>query len=116
MSNEPLEVNLLAYERRLDQIAAIVEREVHKILIHLAHEIPLSQSSKSMAALQALAVRVAALSEASADGREQGRTLLRLYTERLRVKLSTTGAGPSVEMLRYAQILDQALRERQTLH
>ena len=116
MINHSHDVNLIAYEKRLDQIAAIVEREVHKILVHLAHEMPLSRSTKSAAALQDFAARVATAPESDANARDQCRLLLRLYTERLRFRASTTGVSPSPEMLTYAQLLQQALRDPQTLH
>jgi hypothetical protein len=114
--NHANDINLIAYEKRLDQIAAIVEREVHKILVHLAHEMPLSRSTKSAAALQDFAARAATAPESDADARDQYRSLLRLYTERLRFKASTSGASPPPEMLTYAQLLQQALRDPQTLH
>ena len=116
MINHSNDVNLIAYEKRLDQIAAIVEREVHKILVHLAQEMPLSRSTKSVAALQDLAARAATAPESDANARDQCRSLLRLYTERLRFKASTTGVSPPPEMLTYAQLLQQALRDPQTLH
>ena len=110
-------VNLSIYEKRLDQIAVIVEREVHKILVHLSHEMPLVRSAKLIADLQDLAVKASVSSETSVgNGRGQGRLLLRLYTERLLFKATTSGARPPPEMLTYAQILLQALREPQTLH
>ena len=116
MNKQPNDVDLLAYQKRLDQIGAIVEREVHKVLIDLAREMPLTQSTKSIARLQALAAQLAAASEPSDNGREQGRALLRLYTERLRIKSNPAGNGPPLVLLTYAQMLYQALREPQTLH
>ena len=45
MKNHLQEAHLAAYERRLEALGAMLDREIHTILLHLAHELPLSSAN-----------------------------------------------------------------------
>ena len=117
MNNYLQEVHLLAYERRLEALGAMLDREIHTILLHLAHEIPLVPAARSKSDMQRVISKVFIVSDQpSRQRRENARDLLELYSYRLRLRARATGVETPADMLTYAQMLDQALHDVQTLH
>ena len=117
MKNHLQEVHLSAYERRLEALGAMLEREIHTILLQLAHEIPLAPAARAKSADQKVMSKVSGVSDQSASRRRaNARTLLEVYSYRLRLKAHETGVDTPADMLTYAQMLDQALQDAQTLN
>jgi len=56
------------------------------------------------------------LARLSNSVRKNARDLLELYSYRLRLRSHATGVEIPADMLAYAQMLDQALKDEQTLH
>jgi hypothetical protein len=105
------QANLSIYERRLDALGALLDREIHAILVHVAHETPMAKRGES----HSLVPRKV-LARLSNSVRKNARDLLELYSYRLRLRAQATGVEIPADMLAYAQMLDQALKDEQTLH
>jgi len=58
MKNHLREVYLSAYERRLEELSAMLDREIHTILLHLAHEMPMTPAAKAKAIVQQVISKV----------------------------------------------------------
>lgn len=117
MKNHLQEVHLSAYERRLEALGAMLDREIHTILLHLAHEMPLTQASRAKSVVQRVISTVSPVADQSSGRRRaDARDLLELYSYRLRQRAQATGIETPADMLTYAQMLDQALHDVQTLH
>lgn len=56
------------------------------------------------------------LARLSSSVRKNARDLLELYSYRLRLRAQATGVEIPADMLAYAQMLDQALQDEQTVH
>jgi hypothetical protein len=117
MKNHLQEVHLSAYERRLEALGAMLDREIHTILLHLAHEMPMTQATTARSVVQKVISKVSAVTDQfSGRRRVNARDLLEFYSYRLRQRAQATGIETPTDMLTYAQILDQALHDVQTLH
>jgi len=103
--------NLSIYERRLDALGALLDREIHAILVHVAHETPMAKRGQATSL-----VPKKVLARLSNSVRKNARDLLELYSYRLRLRAQATGVEIPADMLAYAQMLDQALKDEQTLH
>lgn len=103
--------NLSIYERRLDALGALLDREIHAILVHVAHETPMAKRGQASSL-----VPKRVLTRLSNSVRKNARDLLELYSYRLRLRAQATGVEIPADMLAYAQMLDQALKDEQTLH
>ena len=117
MKNHFEEAHLSAYERRLEALGAMLDREIHTILLHLAHELPLTPAARAKSVDPKVFSKVPAVTDQfSSRRRANARDLLELYSYRLRLKALATGVATPADMLTYAQMLDQALQDAQTLH
>jgi len=103
--------NLSIYERRLDALGALLDREIHAILVHVAHETPMAKRPEATSQ-----VPKKVLTRLSNSVRKNARDLLELYSYRLRLRAQASGVEIPADMLAYAQMLDQALKDEQTLH
>jgi hypothetical protein len=103
--------NLSIYERRLDALGALLDREINAILVHLAHAMPMAKRGEATSL-----VPKKVLARLSNSVRKNARDLLELYSYRLRLQSQATGVEIPADMLAYAQMLDQALKDEQTLH
>lgn len=108
MKNHFQEAHLSAYERRLEALGALLDREIHTILLHLAHEMPLVPAAKTKPLVHPMLSKAAA-DPLSGPRRANARDLLELYSARLRKKVLTTGVETPADLLTYAQMLEQAL-------
>jgi len=117
MKNHLQEVHLSAYERRLEALGAMLDREIHTILLNLAHEMPMTPAAKAKSIVQKVISKVSAVTDQfSSRRRANARDLLEFYSYRLRQRAMATGVQTPADMLTYAQMLDQALQDTQTLH
>ena len=95
----------------------MLDREIHTILLHLAHEMPLTRATTAGPVIQRVISKVSEVTDQfSGRRRADARDLLELYSYRLRQRARATGIETPADMLTYAQMLDQALRDVQTLH
>jgi len=117
MKNYLQEANLSFYEARLEALGVMLDREIMKILLHLAQELPLAPATRAPSVVQKVVSKLSVLpDQVSGRRRENARDLLELYSYRLRVRALTTGVDTPADMLTYAQMLDQALHDAPTLH
>ena len=111
MKNKLSEFDLSFYERRLDALGALLDREIHKILVHMAHEMPMTAK-----AAENLAERTPTMSRLPSERRFTARVLIDLYLFRLRHKVLPGEEANTPSIYTYAQMLEQALHDTQTLH
>jgi len=108
MKNHLQEVYLSEYERRLEALGAMLDREIHTIPLHLAHELPLSPATPAKSVVQRAISKVSAISDhLSGRRRADARDLLEFYSYRLRQRAHATGVDTPADMLTYAQMLDR---------
>jgi len=117
MKNYLQEANLLFYETRLETLGIMLDREISKILLHLAQEMPLAPATSALSVVQRVLSKVSQLpDQVLGRRRKNARDLLELYSYRLRLRALATGVDTPADMLTYAQMLDQALHDAPTLH
>ena len=111
MKDKLSEFDLSFYERRLDALGALLDREIQAILVHLAHEMPITAK-----AAKKLAERTPTRRRLPSERRFTARVLIDLYLFRLRHRVLPGEEANAPSVYTYAQMLEQALHDEQTLH
>lgn len=104
------EENLEIYERRLDALGELLDREINTILLHVAQEIPMAPGTVGVPNEPKVPNH-----RLSPERRAVARAMVNLYLLRVEKLARERKERKMPEMLTYAQILERALGDEKTL-